>query len=56
MPDGPPEWEAEPNGEGEEQVMDENERIALQEAEDERIAREMLQKEEDEVSQSITQS
>lgn len=30
-------------------VMDENDRIALQEAEDERIAREMLQKEENEV-------
>ena len=29
--------------------MDENERIALQEAEDERMAREMMQKEEDEV-------
>jgi len=35
--------------EEEEEVIDENERVALQEAEDERIAREMMQKEEDEV-------
>lgn len=33
---------------GEEPQMDENERVALQEVEDERLAREMLQKEEDE--------
>ena len=36
--------------EEEEEVMDENERVALQEAEDERIAREMMQREDDEVS------
>ena len=39
------------DGDGE-VVIDENERIALQEAEDERLAREMLQKEEDEVRRS----
>lgn len=46
IPDGY-DWSA--GGGGEEPVMDENERIALQEAEDERLAREMLQKEDDEV-------
>lgn len=34
---------------GGEEVIDENDRIAMQEAEDERLAREMLQKEDDEV-------
>ena len=39
---------------GSEEVMDENDRIAMQEAEDERLAREMLQKEEDEVSRGTS--
>ncbi len=38
-----------PGEEEEEVMMDENERIALQEAEDERLAREMMQREDDEV-------
>ena len=42
-------WAGQGEEEEEEEVIDENERIALQEAEDERIAREMMQKEEDEV-------
>ena len=39
--------------EEEEVAMDENERVALQEAEDERIAREMMQREDDEVSRHV---
>ena len=49
VPDGY-EWEGEEGqGQEEEGQMDENERIALQEAEDERIARELMQNEESEV-------